>query len=103
MDQSEMEQMMERLMAGMEARMMAEMKAIQHKWDAIEHERKAHHEEMRAEMDAWLGGVMHACLEKNQLQRRQRLWQSPGKSPREQRMRRRAEAPRTKLMSSVWP
>jgi hypothetical protein len=46
--------------------MMAELKAIQHKWDAIEHERKAHHEEMRAEMDAWHGGVTHACLEKKE-------------------------------------
>jgi hypothetical protein len=33
--------------------MMAEMKAIQHKWDAIEHERKAHHKEMMAKLDAW--------------------------------------------------
>jgi hypothetical protein len=45
MDQSEIEQMMERLMAGMEARMMADMKVIQRK------------------MDAWLGGATHACLE----------------------------------------
>jgi hypothetical protein len=43
--------------------MMTEMKAIQHKWDAIEDERKAHHKEMRAEMDAWRGGVTPACLE----------------------------------------
>jgi hypothetical protein len=42
-----MEQMMERLMAG--------MKAVQHKWDVIENERKAHHQEMMAKMDAWLG------------------------------------------------
>jgi hypothetical protein len=43
-----MEQMMERLMAGMEARMMAEMNATQHKT-------KAHHEEMMAKIDAWRG------------------------------------------------
>jgi hypothetical protein len=43
--------------------MMAEMKVIQRKMDANRQERKAHREEMRAEMDAWLGGVTHAYLE----------------------------------------
>jgi hypothetical protein len=62
--------MMEGLLAQMEARMkadraemMAEMKVIQHKWDATLHERNAHHEEMMAKMDAWRG-VTRAFLEK---------------------------------------
>jgi hypothetical protein len=37
----------------MEARMIAEMKAIQHKWDAIENERKANHDEGRNGCVAW--------------------------------------------------
>jgi hypothetical protein len=46
------------------ARMDANKKVIQRKMDANRQDRKAHREEMGAEMDAWLGGVTHAYLEK---------------------------------------
>jgi hypothetical protein len=52
-----MEQLMEHLLA--------EMKVIQHKMDAIEHKRKPHHEEMMAKMDAWRGKT-EAFLEKKE-------------------------------------
>jgi hypothetical protein len=72
--------MLEHLLAQMEARMTARMEAKivcrQEKMDALEHkmlakmettqhEIKAHHEEMMAKMDAWRG-VMPACLEEEE-------------------------------------
>jgi hypothetical protein len=54
MEKNETKQMLECLLA--------EMKVIQRKMDATDHERKAHHEEMMAKMDAWRG-VTPACLE----------------------------------------
>jgi hypothetical protein len=58
-------------------------------------------EEFMTKMEAGLRAIIKEYLRK--MEKRQRLWQSPGKSPRERQTRRRAEAPRTELASSVWP
>jgi hypothetical protein len=49
-----MEQMMEFLKA-MEAKMETQIGSLASVMNAIEHERRAHHEEMMAKMDAWRG------------------------------------------------
>jgi hypothetical protein len=50
-------------MKAMEAKMETQIGSLASVMNAIEHERKAHHEEMMAKMDAWRG-VTRACLEK---------------------------------------
>jgi hypothetical protein len=49
----------------MEAKMESQIGSLASVMNAIEHERKAHHEEMMAKMDAWRG-VTPACLEEEE-------------------------------------
>jgi hypothetical protein len=94
MDESKMEQStMEQIMELRKAKLKAHHKEMMAMMDA-------HYKKMRAINNTW----ERRGPRKNQLQRRQRPWRSPRKFPRERRVRRRSEQPRTDLGTSVvWP